>query len=319
MESESRYALVGGITLAILAAAAMFTIWLGQVSFDQEYLEYDVVFSGPVRGLSKAGEVRFNGIKVGEVENLGLDKTDPNNIVIARIKIFAETPVKEDSYAQLEPQGITGLSYIQIYGGSANSPPLRRSVMGVLPKIPSQQAQLDGLFAGGEDLILTANNALVRVNTLLSTKNLTEIAGILEDVHAITAGFAAEETLFADLGQALRAARAAADALAKTAPAITQMAKSGDKILSEDAVIMLASFTEAATQIQEVSAKTDKLIADLSGPLTAFSEEGLSELTLMLFEMRALTQAIERVVEEVDRNPVEFITGEPVKEVEVPR
>ncbi len=319
MESESRYVLVAVITLSILAAAAMFIIWLGQVSFDQEYLEYDVMFTGPVRGLSKSGEVRFNGIKVGEVENLGLDRRDPNNLVIARIKIFAETPIKEDSYAQLEPQGITGLSYIQIYGGSAQSPALRRSSVGLPPKIPSRQAQIDGLFAGGADLILTANTALVRVNALLSTKNLEEVAGILEDVHTLTSAFAAQDTLFADLGESLRAARFAAEELAKTAPAITRMAQSGDKILSEDATTMIAAFTDAAGQIEAVSAKVDGLVASLSGPLTEFSEEGLSELTLMLVEMRALAQAIERVVEEVDRNPGEFITGEPITEVEVPR
>ncbi len=319
MESESRYALVGAFTLSILAAAALFTLWLGQISFNQKYAEYDVVFKGPVRGLSKSSEVRFNGIKVGEVTNLGLDKTDPNHIVVARIKVFAETPIKEDSYAQLEPQGITGLSYIQIYGGSAQSPPLRKKPGELYPKIPTRQAQLEGLFSGGEDLLLSANSALVRLNTLLSTKNIAAISGIVADVHTLTRRLAAQETLFSDLDESLRATRAAADQAARAAQAITVLANNGNAMLGKDAEPMMLAFTDAAAQMQQASVKVNALLDNVSGPVSEFSDEGLSELTLTLTELRSLIQILERTVEDFDRNPAAFMTGKPVKQIEVPR
>lgn len=319
MESESRYALVGAFTLAILAAAALFTLWLGQVSFNQKYAEYDVIFKGPVRGLSKSGEVRFNGIKVGEVTNLGLDKTDPNHIVVARIKIFAETPIKEDSYAQLEPQGITGLSYIQIYGGSAQSPPLRKKPGELYPKIPTHTAQLEGLFSGGADLLLSANSALVRINTLLSTKNITALSGIVTDVHTLTARLAAEKTLFADLDESLRATRAAADDAASAARAITALANNGNTMLNQDGKSMVLAFTDAARQMNEASLKVNALLDNVSGPVSEFSDEGLGELTLTLSELRSLLQILQRTVEDFDRNPGAFMTGKPVKQIEVPR
>jgi phospholipid/cholesterol/gamma-HCH transport system substrate-binding protein len=319
MESESRYALVGAFTLSILVAAVFFTLWLGQVSFDQEYIEYDVVFEGPVRGLSKSGEVRFNGIKVGEVTNLGLDKTDPNNIVVARIKIFAETPVKQDSYAQLEPQGITGLSYIQIDGGSANSPPLKKAPGELYAKIPSHQAQLDELFAGADDLMLAANAALVRINVLFSTQNMTRFSDVLENLQVVTDRLAAEKTLFSDFDSLIRSAGAAADEAASAAAAVQALSTSGEEVLSKDAKAMVLAFTDAAVQLEEASTKANAFMDKVSDPLAEFSTEGLSELTLTLTQLRMLTQTLEQVMEEIDRNPGEFISGEPVKEIEVPR
>ncbi len=319
MESESRYALVGAFTLAIIAAASLFTLWLGQVSFDQEYAEYDVVFEGPVRGLSKSGEVRFNGIKVGEVTNLGLDKADPNNIVVARIRIFAETPIKQDSYAQLEPQGITGLSYIQINGGSANSPPVKKAPDELYATIPSRQAQLDELFAGADDLLLAANTALVRINVLFSTKNMNALSNVLDNMDLVTTRLAAEDALFSDFGAMIRSAGLAADEAAKAAEAVQALSRSGEEVLADDARKMVLAFTDAATQLGEASTKANALMDQVSDPLAEFSTEGLGELTLMLTQMRSLTQTLEQVMEEIDRSPGEFFAGEPVKEVEVPR
>ncbi len=319
MEAESRYALVGAFTLAIIAAAAFFTLWLGQVSFDQEFAEYDVVFEGPVRGLSKSGEVRFNGIKVGEVTNLGLDRADPNNIVVARIKIFAETPIKQDSYAQLEPQGITGLSYIQINGGSATSPSLTLQPGEFYAKIPSRQAQLDELFAGADDMMLAANAALVRINVLFSTKNMTALSTVLENMETVSARLADEETLFADFGAMIRSAGSAADEAAKAAQTVQELLISGNEVFAEDAKAMIQAFTDAAIQLEQASTKANAFMDNIGEPLTEFSKEGLSELTLTLMQLRSLTQTLEQVMEEIDRNPGEFIAGEPIKEVEVPR
>ena len=120
MERDAHYAAVGIATVALLAALAVFTIWLARLQFNNDYDVYDIVFYGPVRGLSEGGEVHFNGIRVGEVTDLNLDPAKGDQ-VIARVRLNGTTPVRVTSRAQLEPQGITGLNYIQITAGDANS------------------------------------------------------------------------------------------------------------------------------------------------------------------------------------------------------
>ena len=70
------------------SSEAVFVVWLARLQFAKQYDYYDVDFKGPVRGLSSGGEVYFNGIKVGEVTKLSLDKANPNRVV-------AVAPVKE--------------------------------------------------------------------------------------------------------------------------------------------------------------------------------------------------------------------------------
>lgn len=311
MESEAKYAMVGVFVLALSAAMIVFVIWLGQLSFDRDYAEYEVVFKGPVRGLSQAGEVRFNGIKVGEVTQLRLDGENPN-IVLARIRIFAETPIKTDSYAQLEPQGITGLSYIQIYGGSVNSPKLERKMGGALPEIPSKQPQLEGLFSSSADVVNSANQAITRINKVLSEENIAAFTQTLANVRDISSQLAKEKDLGKDLASALQSVDSAAKAL-------QTFSDKGSALLDGDTTDMIAEIDAASQELRLASSDARKIMEQIGPPVTEFSNEGLAELTMALADLRAVLQSVNRMVEEIDRDPKEFITGEPLPEMEVPR
>jgi phospholipid/cholesterol/gamma-HCH transport system substrate-binding protein len=70
MEKDANYALVGLSTLILVLGVASFGLWLARISFNRDYALFDIVFQGPINGLSQGGEVRFNGIKVGEVTKI---------------------------------------------------------------------------------------------------------------------------------------------------------------------------------------------------------------------------------------------------------
>src|SRR3546814_4114736 len=78
MERDANYGLIGGLTLALLAAAFGFILWLGQSQFARNFDEYRLIFDDPDRGLSEGGEVQFNGIPVGEITRTRLDPRNPN-------------------------------------------------------------------------------------------------------------------------------------------------------------------------------------------------------------------------------------------------
>ena len=149
METRANHALVGAFVLAAIAALVGFVVWISKAQFNQEFDFYDVVFEGAVNGLSEGGEVRFNGIKVGEVVDLGLDPQDPNN-VIAEIRVEDETPIHQDSTASLELQGITGVTFIQIDAGTSSLPLLKDVTAQGRPRILTERTQLEELFAGGQ-------------------------------------------------------------------------------------------------------------------------------------------------------------------------
>ncbi len=104
METKANYVLIGAFVLLAAGALALFTLGIAGNPLNRSYADYDVIFEGPVNGLTEGGEVRFNGIKVGEVQMLRLDREVPNKVV-AHIRVDAQTPVRTDSDRPAQLQG----------------------------------------------------------------------------------------------------------------------------------------------------------------------------------------------------------------------
>ncbi|MCA0399594.1 MAG: MCE family protein [Proteobacteria bacterium] len=123
MENRANYALVGLFTLAVIAGAFGFVYWFKRSGETGERRAYRLVFVGSVSGLSKGSTVRFNGLRVGEVMSVGILESDPGKVV-ATIEVDKTTPMKTDTRARLEYQGLTGVASVQLTGGEARAPDL---------------------------------------------------------------------------------------------------------------------------------------------------------------------------------------------------
>lgn len=118
MESRARYALIGLFTLAILAGLLGFGLWFG--SGGATTTDVRIVFNGKVSGLSRGSSVLFNGLRVGEVTEVGFDPGNPRQIY-AVAKINRSAPIRSDTRARLEGQGLAGIVAVQLRGGEANA------------------------------------------------------------------------------------------------------------------------------------------------------------------------------------------------------
>ena len=169
---------------------------------------------GPVRGLTEGGEVHFNGIKVGEVTKIALDKTNPNN-VIARARVTEDVPIRIDSYATLEPQGITGLNYVQITAGTSTRQLLKdyadrsanRLSSSCIPLLRSQRSAISDLLEGGGTVLTRTIEALDRVNRVLSDQNIKTFSAALSDTQAVTAELRERKSIVADAAERRAAGR----------------------------------------------------------------------------------------------------------------
>lgn len=121
METRAHHVLIGLVTVLVVAGAMLFGLWLAKSSVDDAFKDYEVVFNEAVSGLSCGSPVQYNGIKVGDVFTLRLDPKDPRR-VLARVRLSADTPVKEDTQAKLTLAGVTGNSFIQLSGAPRKAP-----------------------------------------------------------------------------------------------------------------------------------------------------------------------------------------------------
>lgn len=318
METKAHHALVGFFAVFLILAGGFFALWLGQTTFDREYAYYDVVFDGPVRGLRDSSEVRFNGIQVGEVTDIGLDPQNPNR-VIARIRLLAETPVRVDSSAQLEPQGLTGLSYIQISGGTSEAQRLQGTVRGDPPRIYAQQAQIESLVAGGEDALMAARLALVQVTELLSEANLERVASTIENLEEITERLAGEDAMVEDLRSAIRTLEATAIDVGAAARSLEIFGRDATRLANNELTQASVDVSQAALEIDLAGRQAQELMTTLQPAIERLSNEGADELTRTMEDLRRLIGTLDRIALDIEDNPAGFISGEQRRTVEVPQ
>ena len=310
MERRANYALVGIVSLGLFVGLIAFVVWLAGFSFNKHYDVYDVVFIGPVRGISEGGEVHFNGIKVGEVTKLDLDPADPNR-VIARVRLTADVPVRVDSYAQLEPQGITGVNYIQIIAGTPAKPLLKAvTPRGQVPVIHSQRSALSDLLAGGGDVLQRAVQALDRVNKLLSDDNINAVNATLQDVKSLADEARERRTIIADAQQALQD-------LDKTAQSVTELSQSSNRLVNGDAKRALGNVAEASQEMKAAAVDVRSIIAKLDGPTTDFANNGLPQMTNAIVSLQRAADSLDGLARDVRQNPRGVLGKPPAKEVEV--
>ncbi|MEQ8404368.1 MAG: MlaD family protein [Oceanicaulis sp.] len=318
METKAHHALVGFFVAFLVAGGAIFVLWLSSVSFDREFREYDVVFEGPVRGLRNASEVRFNGIQVGEVTDLGLNPDNPGE-VIARIRVDAATPVKVDSVAQLEPQGLTGLSYIQLSSGSPDAARLESRLGDRAPRIYARAAQIETLVEGGETLLESAQLTFARVGRLLSDENLESATNTLNNIETLTGRLAEDDQLLADLRQAVNSLNQAALDISDAAQGIEQFGATAETFLIGEVGPMVNDVSSASIEVDRAARETYDALVDIRPALDEFTEDGLGQLTAAARDLRSLVAALERIALELEQDPAGFVSQPSGEEVEVPQ
>ena len=137
METRASYIIVGIFTLVVFIGGALAVIWMAGVKFDEESAQYDAYFKGSVTGLSPGNQVRYRGVPFGVVTGM---RVDPDNVerVKVTIEVPKKPPIKTDAVASLEYQGITGIAYVQISGGTQSAEILKKNAGEDRPVLPTK-------------------------------------------------------------------------------------------------------------------------------------------------------------------------------------
>ena len=287
METRANYALIGLFTLSVIIGVFLFVFWIKGTSVQSVQKTYQVHFSGSVSGLSNGNSVLFNGLKVGEVTELGLMREDPSR-VYAKITVEARTPVKTDTKAQLETGGLTGYASVALQGGSASAPPLPAD--GVIDAGPSQ---LQMLMASAQTLTGKADIFLDRVNKLVE-ENSPALTASVTNIQTLTGALADSSGNFRKLVDAADPAkiRSIID------NADQSMAKVNELLGHGEGKEMIAAISEAARSIKK-----------LAENLSKFANTGLRQYEGLAVDGRRTLQNVDNAVRQIEKNPQSIIFG----------
>ncbi|HLT78577.1 MAG TPA: MlaD family protein [Ferrovibrio sp.] len=315
METRAHHLLIGSFVLVFVAAMVMFTLWLAKVREDAEIARYNIYFTGSVAGLGVGGDVRFNGIKVGSVSQIVIDRDDTSRVRVT-VEVDADTPIREDSEATLQLQGITGVSFVQILPGS-NTAPILPVVSGsnpsLYPVIRSRPSAIDALFEAAPEL-------LQRAAQVLSDENIANISGFMADLRQVSQILASRQE---SIGRAIDSFDRTSGDIAKAAEAAATIAARLDRVMGEaermlgrantmldgDAAEALRSAKTAMAQLNGTLGEIQALVRENRAPIQAITTDGFGEFRRFVQEARILVGSLARVAQRLEDNPSAVLFG----------
>jgi len=316
VETRASYLLVGIFVIVGITAMLAAAVWVTGSRTDRATVLYDIYFEGSVAGLQPGNAVQYRGIPVGGVVDM---RIDPDNVerVLVTIEVAGGTPIREDTEATLALQGITGVSFIQLTGGTQQSPDLRPPPGRDRAVIRSRPSQLAAMIDAAPELLNRAIDVIGQVEKLLGEENLTHIANTLGNIETMTGSLA-------DSGDDIEAmlaegARTMTDLREVTGRANAMMAAIEGDVggVAKDTRIVLAEARKVVTRLAVASDEFAKFMTESREPLSNFSATGLYEFAQLMAEARVLVGALSRLTEQIERDPARFLFGDQQQGVEV--
>jgi phospholipid/cholesterol/gamma-HCH transport system substrate-binding protein len=315
MEIRASYLLVGTVVLVLIAGLAAFSVWLVNADIDRQVEPYRIAFAGSVTGLQEASQVRYRGVPIGRVTDI---RIDPERVewVLVEIEVDRGTPIRQDTVASLEMQGITGIAYVQLRGGTQESATLAATANESMPEIPSQRSTIERLFESTPELLVRSLGLVDRATVLLSEENLRALTKTLQNLETVTASLAAHgDDLGAVLGEARGVAQGVGSVVEKLGALATDLrqlsAKVGARVdgVGDELSVTLADTRQAANTLGRASGSVEELVGELRQPANDFAATGLYEFTQLVGETRQLIAALTRITKEFERDPAGFFIG----------
>jgi phospholipid/cholesterol/gamma-HCH transport system substrate-binding protein len=180
METRARYVLIGLFVFATIIGGFAFVYWLHTVGGLGERSVYRIRFENTVSGLRAGAAVLFDGIRVGEVTGLQLNSENPQQVFVT-IGVDRNTPIKADTEARIEVQGLMGSPLIALQGGSPS-----------LPLLAPSHGEAPLLIAGasaGRDLTEEARHVLGRIDKILA-ENSDSLRDAISNIDTFSAALA---------------------------------------------------------------------------------------------------------------------------------
>jgi phospholipid/cholesterol/gamma-HCH transport system substrate-binding protein len=292
------YSLVGAFVLLLGAVLIGGVLWIASGGgMRKKHDLYSVIEEESVAGLSLNAPVKYNGVDVGKVSHIRLDAADPGRVRLT-LAIERGTPIKMDTVAILQTQGLTGITYIELDGGSRHALPLEASAQEPYPVIgtkPSRIARLDSVLS---TVLEKLDGASSKVDALLSDENRAALKSALADMAVISRTIAArKDVIDAGIVNAARTAERSARVAADLGPVLVRIGRASEALEKMGSDVALAA---------DSTARAASAVGDDAHNAAA---DTLPEIRRLIGELSELSSSLRRLSEQTARDPAGLLRG----------
>ncbi len=323
METRANFIAVGLFVIALFLSLLAFIVWLSNWQAERSFKEYWIYFDGSVKGLRVGSSVTFRGITVGEVTSIGFPEDGDVERILVRTRIDETAPVRVDTIASLEIQGLAGGALVMLQGGSNASAPLAATKGQKHPVIQSAPSQLDRLLEGAPALVEQVQEVVARFRLVLGDDNQAAFAGILANLNTLSRTLAdrsdsieaivedARATL-GELRQAGAAIQSVSASMERDLPLATREATAALANINratKDADALIAQARSTAKSFEGAASQAESLIRENRTAIRDFTGTTLYDVNTFLADVRVLIDNLNRLTTEVGRDPARFLFG----------
>lgn len=310
MEPKVKYVLVGLFVVLLGAGSVVTALWLTRGISRVEYDAYDVFVRESVAGLTPGAPVKYLGVDVGQVAGIAINPDNSEEVRLT-LEIARGTPIKEDTNAVLGIQGLTGLMYVELQGGSRDAPILAARTgqrHPVIESIPSTRFRIDTALT-----VLSKNltGFMEDARSVLTEENREKLSRILDDLSKVTAALARRsDTLGEGVADGARAAKNVADAakeIERRFPAVMDRLSGAAEAVQD----MAGEVGRAGKDVAQTSRNMGTLVEKNRGNIERFTGRTLPEIEALVTELRHLAGSLERLSRNLEREPESLLYGRP--------
>ena len=287
-------------------------LWLASGgNLQKKYDLYLAVVEESVAGLNLNAPVKYNGVDVGKVQSIQLDRVNPQRVQLI-FAIESGTPIKVDTVAVLKTQGLTGIAYVELDGGAKNAAPLLAKDGQKYPVIqtkPSLSTRLENILT---TLLTKLDATSSNIDSLLSLENQQAFKSTLADIAAVAKTIATRKSdIDAGIVNAAITADNTARATRKLNPIIDKLQPVVDQL-----GVTIAQINKSALAIEKAgneaaiaSKNAGKTVEAVGANIERYSAETLPEVQSLLIELNDLSTSLKRLVEQTERDPASLLRG----------
>jgi phospholipid/cholesterol/gamma-HCH transport system substrate-binding protein len=290
METRANFVLIGAFTLAVIAGAFGLVLWFAAAGRVTDSKSYEVLFSGSVSGLARGAAVLFNGLRVGEVVGLDFVPNDPGHVE-ATVIVESRIPIKRDTKARLELQGLTGGSAVALSGGAPDAPPLV-GVNGAPPVIIAEPSQIQNLLENVQGISEKADAVLAKADKLMS-ENSVAVADAIKNIDTFTKALGDSSSgvsgAISGIGEIGRKIGPLAQRLEGLTDDVDKLVQAVDPVKVKKVVGDVATFTGA---LADSKAQIQSVLADASTLAKRLNEAG-GHLDGAITDIDAVVKAVD--------------------------
>ena len=301
METKASYVVVGAFALLVVMGALLFVLWAAKNS-KGDTRTYEVAFHQSVAGLTVGSSVQLEGVRIGQVSSIRVSPSDPGQVLV-QVTVGADAPIRQNSQATLEPQGVTGMSVVAISGGTADSP-LVNSVEGQMARIPAQPSRLQEIMNSVPSILASLDNIVKRTDQLISPENTEALGTLLLSVTEIAETLAQNKE---SIARGMVGFSNAGDSFAASGRRLEALIASSQTLVDRD-------FRNAAQSVNKASSNIAAVASAVEPGLHRFSRDSMRELHALLAEARTLVTHLSNLSQKLESDSRRFLFGNPVPE-----